>query len=213
MPLPDGCPSFPNVAAVTKAVAALLLLESSKGTGSQPTENQAAKIESPCLGCFLIGVASIDANGLAASGILRGKGIRANREPSGKDRKPLPLWYLNPRSERNRSQQRAAKPLRYNLQYSERPTDFVIGSQQAKRLPLLRKPLPPCRFWNPQRERNRSQRRTERQDGCRSSDGCRWCCLDVGCSIDANGLALPLLEPSEGKEAATKQGKALYYNL
>ena len=90
-----------------------------------------------CRWCCLDVGCSIDANGLAASGILRGKGIRANREPSGKDRKPLPLWYLNPRSERNRSQQRAAKPLRYNLQYSERPTDFVTGNQQARRLPFL----------------------------------------------------------------------------
>ena len=66
---------------------------------------QAAKIESPCLDCSLIGVASI--NGTALPWWCRNprsERDQSQREPSGKDRKPLPLWCLNPRRERNHNQ-------------------------------------------------------------------------------------------------------------
>ena len=140
------------------------------------------------------------------------------RTTTAKIERPCRWCFWNPLRERNHSQQRAAKPLFYNLQHSERPTDFVTGNQAARRLPLLRKWLPllcvrscdgcPCRFWNPQNERNQSQRRTERQDGCRCPDGCPWCCLDVGCSIDGNGLALVVSEPTEGKGSQPTKNQA-----
>ena len=114
---------------------------------------------------------------LAASGTLRGKRANEGKEAATK----------------------RGKPLYHNLQYGESPTDFVMGSQAARRLPLsVLIPESVARLRN----------------GVRSSDGLPlpwWLSLMPVAPIDANGLALVVSEltegnePTEGKEAATNQ--------
>ena len=160
---------FPNVVTVAKVVAlAVLVLKSSEGTESEPTGNHNGKAVAVRL---MVNVVALPWLSLIVVAPINGTA--------------LPCWYRNPRSEWNLNRKGLQNHCTTTCSMAKDPPTLLQdhNRQNGCRLALLcvrssegLSLIPercrccesrcPCRFWNPRRERNRSQRGTKRQDGC-----------------------------------------------